>query len=70
MKQLHKEAKILNQELQYDEQLKLFFEYKETKSQPTRDKIFNSNTKLVFSICKKYKSYNTEDVEQLMFETR
>lgn len=40
MKQFHKEVKILNQELQYDEQLKLFNEYKETKSQPIGDKIF------------------------------
>lgn len=66
MKQFHKEIQKANQDLQYDELLQLFIEYKETKSQPIRDKIFNSNTKLVFSICKKYK-YNTDDVEQLGF---
>jgi RNA polymerase sigma factor (sigma-70 family) len=67
MKQFHKEVKNISQDISYPELLKLFEQYQETKSQAIRDKIFNSNTKLVFSILTKYKKYNIDDLEQYGF---
>lgn len=67
MKQFYKEIKNVNKDLQYDEILKLFSEYKQTQSQIIRDKIFNANVKLVFSVSKKYQSPEIGDIEQFGF---
>ncbi|MDQ8014749.1 MAG: sigma-70 family RNA polymerase sigma factor [Flavobacterium nitrogenifigens] len=67
MKQFHKEIKNVNKELQYEEFLKLFSEYKQSKSQQIRDKIFNANVKLVFLILKKHQSPDIDDLEQFGF---
>jgi len=66
MKQFHREIKKVSQDLQYCDLLKLFGEYKSTKSQQIRDQIFYANVKLVFSITAKYKD-NLDDVEQYGF---
>ncbi|KAF2331454.1 sigma-70 family RNA polymerase sigma factor [Flavobacterium nitrogenifigens] len=67
MKQFHKEIKNVNKELQYEELIKLFSEYKQNKFQQIRDKIFFANVKLVFSISKKYQSPDIDDIEQYGF---
>lgn len=67
MKQFHREIKNVNKDLQHNELLKLFSEYKQTKSQSLRDQIFNANVKLVFSISTKYHSPDIDDLEQYGF---
>lgn len=64
MKQFHKDIKNVNKDLHHQELIQHFLEYKQTKSQQTRDKIFNANVKLVFSISKKYQSPEIDEIEQ------
>ncbi|MEN2402282.1 sigma-70 family RNA polymerase sigma factor [Flavobacterium sp. MC2016-06] len=66
MKQFYNEIKLQQQDLAYSELIELFNKYQDTKTQAIRDKIFNANVRLVFSISKKYPS-NKEDVEQFGF---
>ncbi|KAF2337241.1 sigma-70 family RNA polymerase sigma factor [Flavobacterium daemonense] len=67
MKQFHRELQNINKDLQYIELLQLFEDYKTNKSPAIRDKIFNANLGLVFSICNRYKTPDTDDLEQYGF---
>ncbi|MDQ1165921.1 sigma-70 family RNA polymerase sigma factor [Flavobacterium sp. SORGH_AS_0622] len=67
MKQFHKEIKNVNKDLQYEELIKLFYDYSQTKSRVIRDQIFNANVKLVFSITKKFQLSEMDDLEQYGF---
>jgi RNA polymerase sporulation-specific sigma factor len=62
-----KEIKKIQHRLEHKDLLDLFEQYQQTQSQTTRDKIFNANTGLVFSICKKYPQQNQDDLEQYGF---
>ncbi|MHC0441022.1 sigma-70 family RNA polymerase sigma factor [Flavobacterium sp. 3-210] len=67
MKQFHRDIENINKDLQYNNQLQFFEEYKISKSIDIRNKIFNANIGLVFSICNRYKTPDVDDLEQYGF---
>lgn len=65
MKQFHKELNKVQKDLQYSELLELFDAYKASHKQEIKDKIFNANIKLVFSIVSKYKNLKGIGIDEV-----
>lgn len=66
-KQFYRETKKLVVDIPYAEQIEMFKQLQIEPNQQIKDKLFNANIKLVYSITKRYKHLQVEDVEQCGF---